>query len=31
LIELADEKAKTPVPTTAGKDYFAALRQAVGS
>jgi superfamily I DNA/RNA helicase len=30
LIELADEKAKAPVSTTAGKDYFAALRQAVG-
>jgi superfamily I DNA/RNA helicase len=30
LIELANEKAKAPVPVTAGKDYFAAIRQAVG-
>src|SRR5206468_1755526 len=28
LIELADEKAKQPVPAASGKDYFAAMRQA---
>jgi superfamily I DNA/RNA helicase len=30
LIEHADEKAKTPVPTTSGKDMFAAMRDSLG-
>ena len=30
LVELANEKAKQPVSPSSGKDYFAALRQAVG-
>jgi superfamily I DNA/RNA helicase len=30
LLELANEKGKAPVPAAAGKDYFAALRQAAG-
>jgi superfamily I DNA/RNA helicase len=30
LIEHADEKAKTPVPTGSGKDMFAAMRDSIG-
>lgn len=30
LVEHADEKAKTPVPTESGKDMFAAMRDSLG-